>query len=210
MSGNCPPLTLNDIELFGRFSNEIIQVQADCGKLFEQCNITHQLGTHQLGTHQLGTHQLGGVSKDDVITKIITFCLYTLLFGASAGFFQSIFSPHTQLVILSYVQRQPVYALCDATSLSGRLSWGLTEAGSLFGLNNSCEENAVLFYGGIKKLQMMLGLVGVVGHAAIRDKVKDFVTSIRDRVSGTNPSGGGRKSRNIRKKTIKKRRNKKL
>jgi hypothetical protein len=201
MSDTCPVLTDKDIELMGRFRNEIAKIQADTNKLFQECDITKQTG--------------GGFKETfiDTITNVIVLCITALAYGATAAFFINVIPDEYQKIILTLVNRRLTLPMCDANDVLGTTTTTLLSYIPFLNAP-SCEERAQLFWVGIKKIQVAAGVVTGVTGAALRDKIKIYITRIIDGESvpsnsdtKTNISerGGRRKSRSGKRKSRKSR-----
>lgn len=212
MSDSCPVLTDIDIELMGRFRNEIAQIQADKNKLFEECDITEQSG--------------GGLKQKFIahIAYIIAFCIISIASGATSAFLVTIIPEASQMYILSLVNLRPTLPMCGS-SITTTIS--ATFWSNLGFPNASCSDRAKLFYDGIQTITNGIGLgvgtiIGVSSLSTLKNKVENYIYGlIGENVPAMTNStpyslasgektniyerGGRRKSRNGKRKTGKSR-----
>ena len=162
MSDTCPVLTDIDIELMGRFRNEIAQIQADTSKLSEECDITEQSGG-------------GKFSKS--LAYIITVCIIALSVGATSAFLVTIIPVKWQIYILSVVNKQITLPVCE-----GWRETALETAGSYIGMTYGCAERARLFYTAIdtisNRIGYAVGAVTGVTSLALQDRVEKYINGL--------------------------------
>jgi len=172
MSEKCPVLTDKDIELMGRFRDEIAKIQADKNILFEECDIKQQSG--------------GGYTKKLIenISYVIVLCIVAVASGATSAFLVTIIPQEYQMYILSFVNGKPTLPMCGSSIST---TFYATFWSTLGAPHMSCGERAKLFHDGIDQITQRIGygVAAVTGVSmfALQNKVEKYITGIIDRQS---------------------------
>ena len=168
MTDSCPVLTDKDIELMGRFRDEISEIQSIEFILLEPLQECENSESELTG---------GGIKEKiiDSLVKIIVFSLTALAAGASTAFLLTVIPEMWQMQIISIVNFEAVPLSICRTNYDYAMGAAWSVANERF----SCSYRAAMLEQGMTRIQTAIGGIAGLTTAVLKDKIRDFITKSR-------------------------------